>query len=91
MWDSKAVKKKKRSKLPQYSVSPLARFINHLQRASTHRRRLRLVCAGGPKYDDVLIYQKWLNVADNEIGLGAELMPPPGYERITSLVIKEEP
>ncbi|KAH6766953.1 hypothetical protein C2S52_017936 [Perilla frutescens var. hirtella] len=52
IWDSKKVKKKKRSKLPEY------------------RRRLVV----GPKYDDVLIYEKWMSIPENEIGLGAELL-----------------
>lgn len=82
IWDVTKVKKKKRSKLPQYTLSPLARFVNQLRHASYFRRRRRRPRPEGPKYDDVLIYEKCvMYVPENEIGLGAELLsPPPVYE-----------
>lgn len=82
IWDMKKVKKKKRSNLPQYTLSPLARFINQLRHASYYRRRRLRPRPVGPKYDDVLIYEKCaMHVPENEIGLGAELLsPPPVYE-----------
>lgn len=83
IWDVKKVQRKKRSKLPQYTLSPLARFVNQLRHASYYRRRRRLgPRPAGPKYDDFLIYEKCaMHVPENEIGLGAELLsPPPVYE-----------
>ncbi|EYU35439.1 hypothetical protein MIMGU_mgv1a011303mg [Erythranthe guttata] len=82
IWDTKKVRKKKRSKLPQYTLSPLARFINQLHsiqhykamnkttKNNIHRKKTN----EPPKYDDFLIYERCIYVAENEIGLGAVLL-----------------
>ncbi|KAG6433077.1 hypothetical protein SASPL_104684 [Salvia splendens] len=92
MWDRNNVKRKKRSKLPQYTLSPLARFMNQLQYASCCRRRGPHRLTPKPKYDDVLIYERCcLYVPENEIGLGVELLLPPLCLYDSSFVgIKEE-
>ncbi|KAK6121297.1 hypothetical protein DH2020_044948 [Rehmannia glutinosa] len=95
IWDPNKVQKRKRSKLPQYTLSPLARFLNQLYHVSQYRPiKINKISTQNrdaydrkiPKYDDVLIYEKCMYVAENEIGLGAKLLSPP----INSCSKKEE-
>lgn len=103
IWDPNKVQKKKRSKLPQYTLSPLARFINQLQHVSCYHCRPYVIKTKSaaanrqdknqrPKYDDALIYEKCKYVAENEIGLGAKLLsvPPVSSTKSTVMMIKEE-
>lgn len=90
IWDTKKVQRKKRSKLPQYTLSPLARFINQLHQVSRdtytstirdassydhHRKNTNTIAEYfRPKYDDFLIYEKCKYIGENEIGLGAMMV-----------------
>ncbi|KAI3448313.1 hypothetical protein Pfo_004978 [Paulownia fortunei] len=98
IWDPNKVQKKKRSKLPQYTLSPLARFINQLHHVSQYRPNLSKISTASqrtydrkhPKYDDVLIYEKCKYVADNEIGLGAKLLSQPFSSTKKAFYCKQE-
>ncbi|KAL3635270.1 hypothetical protein CASFOL_019817 [Castilleja foliolosa] len=94
IWDTRKVQKKRRSKLPQYSLSPLSRLIKQLHhvyhsninKISTAYDRLH-IHKRAPKYDDVLIYEKCKYIPENEIGLGAKkivLSPPNNSSMIRS-------
>ncbi|CAA0831058.1 Unknown protein [Striga hermonthica] len=83
IWDPNKVIKKRRSKLPQYTLSPIARILKQLHHVVYHSKlsTLNRVKAAydrrekrAPKYDDVLIYEKCKHVAENEIGIGARLL-----------------
>ncbi|GER40841.1 ubiquitin-specific protease 12 [Striga asiatica] len=81
IWDPNKVFRKRRSKLPQYTLSPIARILKQLHhvyrsKLSTLNRveAYDLREKRAPKYDDVLIYEKCKHVAENEIGIGAKLL-----------------
>ncbi|PIN13177.1 hypothetical protein CDL12_14213 [Handroanthus impetiginosus] len=80
IWDPSKVQKKRRSKLPQYTLSPIARFINQLQldhHLSLFYHHHHPNTPQDLKYDDVLIYEKCTKfLAENEIGLGAVILSP---------------
>ncbi|KAG8364111.1 hypothetical protein BUALT_Bualt19G0092700 [Buddleja alternifolia] len=91
IWDPKRVQKKRRSKLPQYTLSPLQRLLDQLRDVSNFHpkpKSFSTSCEAAydkskhAKYDDVLIYEKCKFVAENEIGVGAMLLSQPSKKHL---------
>lgn len=98
-WNAGKIKKKKRTKLPQFTPSPMERFFNQLYHKEQEIMNNSFPNKQeNPLYDDMFIYQKRNFIPENEIGLGAVLLPDPSKEviaprssAVAKVVVKSEP